>query len=206
MFRELSGISSFLSGDVLQKDLPVDDSNYSAQTMDWPQNVYYAWVLYGGVSISCSLYWLQRYYMKNLMGDELEYKSKLPFTYTVYGIAESINRVWLIVMWTLTAVVWMLTPAWEGFAFFFTIWARILHYSDAIRMLVVTIMKFVSFFIDVKTDYYIDDGTSLTSGTTTLVTMDQRMTSTDWYMENFGLTVSYSLFGDLMGISKWAKE
>jgi hypothetical protein len=25
-------------------------------------------------------------------------------------------------------------------------------------------------------------------------------------MENFGLTVSFSLFGDLMGISKWAKE
>ena len=36
--------------------------------------------------------------------------------------------------------------------------------------------------------------------------MDQRLDSNDWYMENFGMTVSFSLFGDLMGISKWAKE
>jgi len=32
------------------------------------------------------------------------------------------------------------------------------------------------------------------------------MTSNDWYMESLGMTVSFSLFGDLMGISKWAEE
>jgi hypothetical protein len=85
-------------------------------------------------------------------------------TYTVYGIAETVNRITLIVMWTLTAVLWMLTAVWEGFAFFFTIWARVLHYTDVIRLLVVTIMKIVSFFIDKKTDYYIDDGANLTNG------------------------------------------
>ena len=128
--------------------------------MNWPQNVYYAWVLYGGVSFSSCFYWVQRYYMKNWYGEADEYKSKLPTTYTVYGIAETINRVILIVMWTLTAVLWMLTAAWEGFAFFFTIWARVLHYTDIIRLLVVTIMKFIAFFVDKKEDYFVGDGTS----------------------------------------------
>ena len=98
--------------------------------------------------------------MKNWYGEADEYKSKLPTTYTVYGIAETINRVILIVMWTLTAVLWMLTAAWEGFAFFFTIWARVLHYTDIIRLLVVTIMKFIAFFVDKKEDYFVGDGTS----------------------------------------------
>merc|ERR1712166_75304 len=104
--------------------------------------------------------------MKNWYGEADEFKSKLPFTYTIYGIAETINRITLIVMWTLTAVFWMLSSAWDGFAFFFTIWARILHYTDVIRLLTVTIIKIISFFIDKKTDYFIDDGTSLTSGAT----------------------------------------
>jgi len=32
------------------------------------------------------------------------------------------------------------------------------------------------------------------------------MSATDWYMEAFGLMVSFSLYGDLLGISKWASE
>jgi len=32
------------------------------------------------------------------------------------------------------------------------------------------------------------------------------MSATDWYMEAFGLMVSFSLYGDLLGISKWATE
>merc|ERR1712166_512662 len=101
--------------------------------------------------------------MKNWYGEADEFKSKLPFTYTIYGIAETINRITLIVMWTLTAVFWMLSSAWDGFAFFFTIWARILHYTDVIRLLVVTIIKFVSFFTDTKQNYVVTDGTNMTS-------------------------------------------
>ena len=32
--------------------------------------------------------------------------------------------------------------------------------------------------------------------------MEQKLDGTDWYMESFGLTVSFSLFGDLLGIAK----
>jgi hypothetical protein len=32
------------------------------------------------------------------------------------------------------------------------------------------------------------------------------LTATDWYNEAFGLTVSFSLYGDLLGISQWARD
>jgi len=36
--------------------------------------------------------------------------------------------------------------------------------------------------------------------------MAQALSGTDWYMESFGLTVSYSLYGDLLGTSTWARR
>jgi len=39
-------------------------------------------------------------------------------------------------------------------------------------------------------------------GAVYLVSMEQQLSGTDWYMESFGLTVSFSLFGDLLGIAK----
>lgn len=40
----------------------------------------------------------------------------------------------------------------------------------------------------------------------TNVSMAQALSGTDWYMESFGLTVSYSLYGDLLGTSTWARR
>jgi len=34
----------------------------------------------------------------------------------------------------------------------------------------------------------------------------QQLSSNDYYMEALSLSVSFSLYGDLLGISKWAKE
>lgn len=99
----------------------------------------------------------------------------------------------------------MLTPTWDGFRYFFSIWARVMHYSDVLRLLVVNIMKMVGMITDRKTDYFVDDGKNLFYGAYKQVSMEQKMTSNDWYMESLGLTVSFSLFGDLMGISKWAR-
>ena len=36
--------------------------------------------------------------------------------------------------------------------------------------------------------------------------MSQSLSGTDWYMESFGLTVSFSLYGDLLGTSAWARR
>lgn len=94
----------------------------------------------------------------------------------------------------------------EWFYWFFTIWAKILHYTDVVRLLVVTIFKSIGFFKDSMQDYLIDDGTNMDAGNVTVVSMAQMLTGTDWYMESFGLTVSFSLYGDLLGISEWAKK
>ena len=104
--------------------------------------------------------------MKNWYADSADYKSAKPHMNTYYGIGETINRITLIIEWTLTAVVWMLTGTWEGFAYFFTVWAAVLHYIDIVRIMTVTVFKIIGMFADRKTDYYIDDGTSLLSGNT----------------------------------------
>jgi len=47
----------------------------------------------------------------------------------------------------------------------------------------------------------IEDGLAMDDGAIYLVSMKQELSGTDWYMESFGLTVSFSLFGDLLGIA-----
>jgi len=82
----------------------------------------------------------------------------------------------------------------------------ILHYIDPIRLILVIITKTIGLIKDKKSDYAISDGYSMDSGAATKVSMQQKLTATDWYMEAFGLTVSYSLYGDLLGISQWARD
>ena len=144
--------------------------------------MYYAWVLYGATAFQVGFYHLQRYYFSNWYTDTTytygsngkgEYKSTKPNLYTYFGMAETVNRVASLIMWTITCVGWMLTLiSYEGFTWFFTHWARVLHYFDMIRLLVVTVMKMVGFFIDVKTDYGIDDGTNGMGTPSVPVTME----------------------------------
>jgi len=47
---------------------------------------------------------------------------------------------------------------------------------------------------------------NLDTGYATPVSMVQSLSGTDWYMESFGLTVSFSLYGDLLGTSSWARR
>lgn len=94
-------------------------------------------------------------------------------TFTYFGFAETINRVSLIVLWTITAVFWTLSMSEnEWLYWFFTIWARTLHYLDVIRVMVVILTKSIGFFADKSKDYKIADGTSLSSGDTELVSME----------------------------------
>lgn len=173
--------------------------------MDWPQSVYYAWVLYGAVSFNVGLYWIQKFYMNNWYGLASDYQSGNPTGFTNYGLAETINRLVLLCMWTITAFFWVLTNVQaEWMYWFFTIWARVLHFLDVLRLLTVTTIKTIGVFTDTKQDYLIDNGTDLDTGYATSVSMAQSLSGTDWYMESFGLTVSFSLYGDLLGTSEWA--
>lgn len=118
---------------------------------DWSQPVYYAWVLYGAVSFQCALYWIQRFYMQNWYGLTSEYRSANPTGYTNFGLGETINRLILICMWSLTAFFWVLSNVQaEWMYWWFTVWARFLHYVDVIRLMVVLIFKTIGVFSDTK--------------------------------------------------------
>jgi len=110
-------------------------------------------------------------------------------------------------MWSLSALFWVLTNIQiEDMYWFFTVWARVLHIIDVLRVVTVMAFKTIGVFDDKKTDYLVDDGTNLNTGYSSNVSMAQELSGTDWYMEAFGLTASFSLYGDLLGISKWASR
>jgi len=72
------------------------------------------------------------------------------------------------------------------------------------RVVAITVLKTMGVFYDKKTDYLVDNGTDMNTGYTSDVSMAQELSRNDWNMETFGLTVSFSLYGDLSGISDWA--
>ena len=75
---------------------------------------------------------------------------------TVHGIASSIERLLKLILWTVTVVGWALTmTSVLDLQIFFTYWAVVLHWSQMIITLFMTIMKFVAMFMDTATDYAI---------------------------------------------------
>lgn len=105
--------------------------------------------------------------------------------------------------WGMTAFFWTVSlMRLDGIFLFFVIWARILHYIDIARMLTVHVFKFVGMAMDEREDYLIEGGLDMDAGAVNTVSMIQALSGTDWYMESFGLTVSFSLYGDLIGIGK----
>jgi len=131
--------------------------------------------------------------------------SNKPTLNSYYGMGETINRLILLIMWTLSAFFWLVTNINEEWMYwFFTIWARVLHFVDMARFLTVSVMKTIGIFEDTKQDYLIDNGLSLQTGYSTNVSMLQELSGTDWYMETFGLSCSFALYGDLLGTSDWA--
>lgn len=151
----------------------------------------------------CAIYWIQRYYFQNWYGAAADYLSGKPSSFTMFGMGEMINRLMLIGMWTLTAIFWSVTFMQnDGLYMFFVLWARMLHYGDILRIILSTVFKMVGMTMDTQEDYLIEDGLAMDDGAINNVSMEQKLTGTDWYMESFGLTVSFSLFGDLLGIAK----
>jgi len=60
----------------------------------------------------------------------------------MFGMGEEINRLMLILMWSLTAIFWSVTFMQnDGLYMFFVMWARMLHYGDIARIIVSTVFK-----------------------------------------------------------------
>jgi len=89
--------------------------------------------------------------MQNWWGIPGDYLSKRPTYFTWFGLAETINRITLIVMWTVSTIFWLLTNVQaEGMYWFFTVWVKILNVIDVLRLILTLLLKTVGVFDDTK--------------------------------------------------------
>jgi len=101
-----------------------------------------------------------------------DYLSKRPNYYTWFGLAESINRITLICMWTVSTIFWLLTNVQaEGMYWFFTVWVRLLNVIDVLRLILVLLLKTIGVFDDKKQMYLVDDGTNMSVGYSSTVSL-----------------------------------
>jgi len=165
----------------------------------WTEKQYGAWVLFGTTATIQALYWLQYYYYHFWYGSVLKYAATdkltenlyLMNTYTMWGLAENINSLTLLVQWIPTALVWILTATnIDGIIWFFVLWVGIMHYVDAIRFFVVGVVKLVGFFYDSSTMTNSFDGLEMSHK----VSKGHSLSYWDFAMEWMAFMVSFGAY------------
>ena len=116
-------------------------------------------------------------------------------TYTMWGLSENVNAIFMLAMWVPTAIVWVLSIGTndDGVIWFFVIWCGIMHYADMIRFIAVNVIKVVAFFYDRET--MVDSYNGLSQDYA--VSKDHQLQYWDFAMEWFGFLISYSMYLDL---------
>jgi len=168
----------------------------------WDENQLAAWTMFGATSVTLGFFWLQHYYYKFWYGSKSEYAVTAEDdniirmnNYTVWGISENVNAIFMLFQWVPTAIVWVLTAGTndDGVIWFFVVWCGIMHYIDMVRFVVVNIIKLVSLFHD--TEMLITSFSGLNHSYK--VSKDHELQYWDFAMEWFGFLVSYSMYLDL---------
>lgn len=158
--------------------------------------------MFGASSVTLGFFWLQHYYYKFWYGSKAEYAVTTNDndlirmnTYTMWGLSENVNAIFMLAQWVPTAIVWVLTAGTndDGVIWFFVVWCGIMHYVDMVRFVVVNIIKVVSLFYD--TDMMTMSFNGLKKDYK--VSKDHELQYWDFAMEWFGFLVSYSLYLDL---------
>jgi len=115
-------------------------------------------------------------------------------TYGVWGLAETINAIVLLLQWVPTALAFILTCTNdESLIYFLVFWVGIMHYVDAIRFVVTSAMKVVSFWADSTTTTYSYSGLEKNYK----VSKPHSLQYWDFAMEWMGFMASFSLYMDL---------
>jgi len=156
--------------------------------------------MFGATSVTLAFFWLQYYYYKFWYGSASEYAATdkyitLMNTYTMWGLSENVNAIFMLAMWVPTAIVWILSIGTndDGVIWFFVIWCGIMHYADMVRFIAVNIIKVVAFFYDTNT--MVDSYKGLQQNYA--VSKDHQLQYWDFAMEWFGFLISYSMYLDL---------
>lgn len=168
----------------------------------WNEKQYGAWVMFGTTAVISALYWMQYYYYHFWYGSYTKYAATKGAlinlhkmnTYTMWGLAENINAITLLVQWVPTALVWILTATnVDGIIWFFVVWCGMMHYVDAIRFVVVGIVKIVGFWYDTTT--MVDSYSGLQKNYH--VSKAHSLAYWDFAMEWMGFMTSFGLYLDL---------
>jgi hypothetical protein len=184
------------------ENVPSQDNTEQTGMQLWNEKQYGAWVMIGTTAIIQALYWTQYYYYHFWYGSKSKYAATdglqknlyLMNCYTMWGLAENINAITLLVQWIPTALVWILTATnIDGIVWFFVVWAGIMHYVDAIRFVIVNVIKIVGIWYDQPT---------MTNSFSGLkqeyrVSKEHSLSYWDFAMEWMAFMVSFGMYLDL---------
>jgi len=168
----------------------------------WNEKQYGAWVMMGTTSIISALYWMQYYYYHYWYGSYSKYAATegnsgwgyMKNAYTMWGLAESVNAITLLFQWIPSAIVWILTATnVDGIIWFFVVWTGVMHYVDAFRFVIVSIIKIVAFWYD--SDTAVNSYSGLEQNYK--VSKSHSLAYWDFAMEWMGFMVSFGMYLDL---------
>merc|ERR1712083_690630 len=164
--------------------------------MAWSEKQYMAWIMYGVMSIVSSTYWLQSLYQKYWMYNPNAHLASWN-TYTKWGLANSINTIGLAMQWVVTLFLWLATMHdWHWANYFLVKHSALVHYVQAMRFAVVSVLKVVGYFTDQTTDYNSYNAWDKTY----MVSADHNLNHMDLAFEMGSYMVSFGCYADLATI------
>jgi hypothetical protein len=167
--------------------------------------------MFGVAGIINALYWMQHYYYKFWYTKASKYASGSVAganivtinIYSIWGLAEWLNVFILLLQWVPTALVWLLTVTdVDGIIWFYIMWCGWMHYVDAVRFVVVSIMKVVAFWHDHPTSVNSYSGLSKTYK----VSKGHALQYWDFAMEWMGFMTSFGFYLDLKSLKHHEEE
>ena len=173
----------------------------------WNDRQYTAWTMFGLASTMNAVYWLQNYYFKYWYASVTEYAAaseskatnpaSLINTYSLWGLANAINAIVLLLQWVPTALVWVATILnIDELTWFYVMWCGVMHYVDAVRFLLVAAIKTASFWADRETDVTSYSGLQATYK----VSKEHQASYWDFAVEWLGFVVSFGFYMDLHSV------
>ena len=127
--------------------------------------------------------------------------------YTWSGIGESLNTFILAISYTVSSLLWLLSPYSHYFLWLFVCWSSIQHYIHAIRWLGAASLRSIGFFVDNGSDYLASSGwhSTTSAAPTHKVSNRHRLQFWDVVYEWMAVVIGFGFYLDLASIVGPAK-
>merc|ERR1711957_984181 len=139
----------------------------------------------------------ERYRVRRRQREQATNPASLINTYSLWGLANAINAIVLLLQWVPTALVWVATILnIDELTWFYVMWCGVMHYVDAVRFLLVAAIKTASFWADRETDVTSYSGLQATYK----VSKEHQASYWDFAVEWLGFVVSFGFYMDLHSV------